>query len=156
MNEKRRRQAALLELLRERELSNQNEMVALLKKCGFPSTQASISRDVRELGLIKVDGHYIPTGALVGPQARPGSDGPANELITNVASAGANLVVVRTAVGAASAVAVDLDRRLTKDVVGTLAGDDTIFVAVRSRSAQGRVVSLLRRMVRPELGAATS
>lgn len=64
-------------------------------------------------------------------------------LVTHVDTAGSNLIVVRTAVGAASSIAVALDSRQLGEVVGTLAGDDTIFIAVRSRAAQGSVLSVL-------------
>ncbi len=65
-------------------------------------------------------------------------------LIIDVATAGANLIVVRTTPGAAGAVGLRLDQRLGQDVIGTIAGDDTVFVAVSSRAAQGRVLGRIR------------
>lgn len=143
MKDKRRRQSALLRLIRQERVSSQAEIVSRLAGMGFAATQASVSRDLRELGLIKVGGRYVPAGRVVGRAPAP-ADGPVSELITDVAAVGANLVVVRTREGAASAVAVELDHHALPEVAGTLAGDDTIFVAVRSRSAQGRVVAMLR------------
>jgi transcriptional regulator of arginine metabolism len=61
----------------------------------------------------------------------------------SVEPVGANLVVIKTPVGSANVVAVDLDRKELPDIAGTVAGDDTIFVAVRSRAAQGRVMAFL-------------
>lgn len=69
-------------------------------------------------------------------------------LITAVDPVGANLIVIRTRVGAASTVAVGVDGERFTDVIGTIAGDDTLFIAVRSRSGQGRVVAALKsRMI---------
>ena len=142
MNKKRDRQTRLKKLLRNRPLATQDEMVRLLKESGFPATQSSISRDVRELGFVRLNGRYIPATKLTSsaPEGLPDRD---NELIISVQAVGANLVIVKTPPGAANAVAIDLDRRGFEDVVGTVAGDDTIFVAVRSRAGQGRLLATL-------------
>jgi transcriptional regulator of arginine metabolism len=146
--EKARRQDALLRLIQEREVANQHEIVRWLRKTGVSATQASISRDIRELGLVKVGGRYVPSDGLIDREAAVRSPVAENGLITGYEPVGANLVIVRTRIGAASAVAVELDRLHARDIAGTIAGDDTIFVAIRSRSAQGRVVSLLSAMRR--------
>ncbi len=151
---KRARQAALLRLLRRRPVTRQQEIVALMQAQGYVITQSSVSRDLRELGLVKAAGRYVPLARLR-PQGgrRRSADGPVHELVTEVDAAGAHLVVIRTPVGAASAVAVELDRRRLPGVVGTVAGDDTIFAAVRSRAAQGRLVALLRSWINRPRGA---
>lgn len=146
MREKRHRQAALLRLVRERAVANQRQMVRTLRQLGFAATQASVSRDLRELGLVKVDGVYRALARLGSGRAVAAPADPLSKLITAVEPVGANLIVVRTRVGAASTVAVELDRRQCPEIAGTIAGDDTIFVAVRSRSAQGRAVALLQRV----------
>jgi transcriptional regulator of arginine metabolism len=143
MNRKGARQAALLQLVGDRNVANQREIVRALKKLGLDATQASVSRDVRELGLVKVNHRYVPMSRL-SSAGGDGQEDPLYGLITATEPVGANLVVVRTATGAASVVAAALDRLGLEDVVGTLAGDDTIFLAVRSRSAQGRVIAHLR------------
>jgi transcriptional regulator of arginine metabolism len=140
---KRRRQAELLRLVRQQPVGDQAEMVALLRERGFSATQASVSRDVRELGLVKANGHYTPVSRLSGPANEADDLRHVGDLVTAAVPAGANLIVIKTAVGAASAVAVDLDQTPGEDIVGTIAGDDTIFVAVRSRAAQGRVLARL-------------
>ena len=142
MGPKQERQLAIRKLVRERAVANQSELVEQLEKAGIAGTQASVSRDIRELGLIKVNGRYRA------PARRETSaeGGTASELITDLVPVGANLVVIRTAVAAASAVAAELDRLELSDIVGTIAGDDTIFVAVRSRAAQGRAMHALRHM----------
>lgn len=141
---KEERQALLARLAREHALENQQQIVELLCKKGLEVTQASVSRDIRELGLVKVDGRYVRVGEVRRRKGDFEKDLRLDELITAVDSAGASLVVVRTANGAAGAVAVALDERKLPDIVGTIAGDDTIFIAVRSRAAQGRVTAFLR------------
>jgi transcriptional regulator of arginine metabolism len=143
--EKRRRQTALLRVVRDHAAGSQRELIRFLRKAGFSATQASVSRDLRELGLVKVNGRYqhLPRPGRIG-QAAPG--GPFHELITSMEPIGANLVLVRTRVGAAPAVAIEIDARHADEIAGTLAGDDTILVVVRSRAAQGRAVVLLQRL----------
>ena len=144
MKRKRERQAALLKLIRRRRLKSQEEIVRMLNSKGFAAGQASVSRDLRELGVVKVGGRYtLPDRA--GPAAA--ANGHGNELIVSAEPVGANLVVIRTVIGAANTIAVGLDRLESSDIVGTVAGDDTIFVAVRSRTGQGRVVTAVNQMV---------
>ncbi|MGE0482177.1 MAG: arginine repressor [Phycisphaerae bacterium] len=148
MSDKAQRQAALLRLARQKRLSGQEEIVRLMQKAGFSMTQASVSRDIRELGLVKVRGRYLPVAELP-PGGRDAAPNPVPGLISEVAAAGANLVVVRTTAGGASAVAAAIDALNLPDEIGSIAGDDTMFIAVRSRSAQGRLVGLLRAWTRP-------
>src|SRR5438552_3164941 len=141
--EKERRQEALLMLVREKPVANQRQIVDWMRLAGFSATQASISRDVRELGLVKLRGRYLPAeGALTGAEIGP-PDQPVFGLITDFEPIGANLIVVHTAIGAASSVGVALDEKQLDEVAGTVAGDDTLFVAVRSRSHQGRLLAML-------------
>jgi transcriptional regulator of arginine metabolism len=149
MSDKRTRQTALLDLTRDRSVATQEEMVALLRERGFLSTQSSISRDVRELGLVRINGRYVPAAAATADESAKRLPDYDNELIMYVEPVGANLIVVKTPPGSASPVAIDMDRLGSPDIVGTVAGDDTVFVAVRSRAAQGRVVALLPRVATP-------
>jgi len=147
MKDKRTRQRFLMRLTRRQPFSTQDEMVEKLRESGFPSTQSSISRDVRELGLVRLNGRYVPAVDAGGTtDLLPVHD---SELIIACEPVGANLIVVRTPPGAASAVAIDLDRKQLSDIAGTVAGDDTIFVAVRSRAAQGRVLAVLPNVTGP-------
>jgi transcriptional regulator of arginine metabolism len=145
MTEKRRRQSALLRLLRRSAVGNQVEIVRRLQEAGYQATQASVSRDLRELGLVKLGGRYQSVTALNTARGSNPADG-LHELIIAVEPVGANLIVVRTRVGAAGTVAVEIDRAHSAGVAGTIAGDDTILVAVKSRSAQGRAVAWLGQM----------
>lgn len=133
----------------ERVVSSQEELVRLLRKAGINATQASISRDVRELGFVRVQGRYVSAEGFDRAAGRAGEPAFESELVISVEPVGANLIVVKTPPGGASAVAYDLDGRDHAEIAGTVAGDDTIFVAVRSRSAQGRVLALLRRKGNP-------
>lgn len=145
--DKRHRQSTLLRLVRKHAAVNQAALVELLKKAGFSANQASVSRDLRELGIVKARGRYRVAATLRVPRSSPTNDAM-HELITNCEPVGANILVVRTKIGAASTVAVEIDRRQLPEVAGTLAGDDTIFLAVKSRSAQGRILALLREIAR--------
>jgi transcriptional regulator of arginine metabolism len=146
--DKFRRQAALLRLIRSQPVENQEQIVAMMLREGFRVTQASVSRDIREMGLVKLAGRYLSAKRALAKQP----DGPRLELevglITGLEPVGANLVVVKTRVGAASSVAVVLDHELGETAAGTIAGDDTVFVAVRSRCDQGQVVARLNAWLR--------
>lgn len=154
MSDKLARQRALLRLVRSRSVASQQEIVAQMRSHGFRVTQASISRDVRELGLIKASGRYVPFASV--QPAGPGGDlvGRIGGLVTRIIPAGANLIVLHSTVGAAGNVAAALDAQHFPDVLSTVAGDDTVFIAVRSRAAQGRVMAALKSFIRPRLAEA--
>jgi transcriptional regulator of arginine metabolism len=139
--DKRRRQAALRRLVRGRPVESQNQIVALMRREGIRVTQSSVSRDIREMGLVKLSGRYVPAAQALAAPPDSLSLHPEVALITGVEPVGANLVTVKTRVGAASPVAIMLDHELGTILAGTIAGDDTVFVAVRSRCDQGHVVA---------------
>lgn len=140
--DKKRRQARILELIASRTVGSQSEIVSLLREKEIVATQASISRDIRELGLIKLDGSYIHANGI----SQIGAESPAtrNESIISITPVGANLIVVNTRPGNANAIAESLDSLRQPDMVGSIAGDNTIFIAVLSRAAQGRIMAILR------------
>jgi len=123
---KQARRKKILGLIRARPIATQEELRELLERVGVPATQSSVSRDLEELGVVKVHGHY----------ALPRSNGAATRGLLSLDPAGENLVVARTEPGLASAVAVEIDGAAIPEVVGTLAGEDTIFIAVAERKAQ--------------------
>lgn len=143
MSDKQQRQAALVKVLRNRPELSQHELADLLTRKGVRATQAGVSRDLRELGLLKIRGKYVTAEQAVGRSGQF-SDGLDTELVTGVSAVGANIVIVRTRSGAANAFAFTLDEIACPDIAGTIAGDDTIFIAVASRAAQGRVVAMLK------------
>ena len=134
-----RRQQAILEILRERSISRQAELVGLLRARGIDATQSSVSRDLRQMGVAKRAEGYQP------PEVRADStDLPPEEFLRGAEPAGPNLTVIRTAVGAASRVAVFLDRSGWPEIVGTLSGDDTIFVATAGAAEQRALLARMR------------
>jgi transcriptional regulator of arginine metabolism len=128
--DKTKRQRKILSLIRARRIGTQQELTAQLERAGFAATQSSISRDLEDLGVVKQHGFYtLPVAA----------DAAAARGLLGLDAAGECLVVAKCEPGHASAVAVEIDRAGIPEIVGTLAGEDTIFIAVLERKAQ-RVV----------------
>jgi transcriptional regulator of arginine metabolism len=131
---KSQRQAAILDIVNRVAIHSQEQLRRRLRARGFDVTQATLSRDVRDLGLLKrsADGAY--QGGQAEPVASPGAgvalDRALAEYATGVDRA-QQLVVVRTGPGQAPPLALAIDRARLSDVVGTLAGDDTILVIAR-------------------------
>jgi transcriptional regulator of arginine metabolism len=128
---KRFRQGQILNLVREQRIHTQEEIAAELNKRGIPATQVTLSRDLRELRLVKTPEGYSEMG-----HDEPGSDFAelAAEFITDIRMA-QNLLVLRTDPGHASPVAVALDQANWPEVVGTIGGDDTILVVTADNAA---------------------
>lgn len=135
------RQAALLEAVRAQSLGTQAELVSALKRSGIAATQASVSRDVAELGLIKAGGRWRSAPAAVPGLADP--ELPLRSLVRQVLSAGENLVIIKCRVGAAQQVALALDGLARPELLGTVAGDDTLFAAVGSAKAARSLMEFL-------------
>jgi transcriptional regulator of arginine metabolism len=140
------RQQALAALLRTRQVSSQARMLEHLRGQGFDATQATISRDLDDLGAVKVRG---PDGRLVYalPEADNGRDDAGRDEVRRMLGASllaivpsGNLVVLRTPPGHASALASTLDRAGVAGVAGTVAGDDTVLV-VCTEHTPGRVMA---------------
>lgn len=131
---KSRRQAAILELVDREPLHSQERLRRRLRQRGFEATQATISRDIADLGLVKRagDGAYQRPGADVSnPEtALAALERAATEFLRRVERV-QQLVVVRTGIGQAQPLAIALDRAQLPEVVGTIAGDDTILVIAR-------------------------
>ncbi|HUE81503.1 MAG TPA: hypothetical protein VMM84_05250 [Pyrinomonadaceae bacterium] len=120
------RQKKILTLIQARTVGTQEELTALLESAGVPATQSSVSRDLEELGVIKHHGRYT----------LPRTNGAAVRGLLALEVAGDNLVIAKTEPGLASAVAVEIDREPIPEIVGTLAGEDTIFIAVSGPKEQ--------------------
>jgi transcriptional regulator of arginine metabolism len=144
---KPRRQAALLEVVEHEAVRSQEQLRRRLLARGFDVTQATLSRDIKELGLLKrsSDGAYQPAGADQAPGATTlGTLGRAlTEFLLKIEPV-QQLVVLKTGAGQAQLLAVALDRARLDDVVGTLAGDDTILVIARDPKAAQAVVKTLQ------------
>lgn len=128
-SDKQTRQRAILDAVADGDLATQSDIVRTLSKRGIHAAQASVSRDIVELGLVKAGGVYRTAPAGVGV-ADP--ELPLRTWVRAVEAAGPNLVVVRCDPGTAQGVARALDVVRPRGVVGTVAGDDTIFVAMRT------------------------
>jgi transcriptional regulator of arginine metabolism len=125
---KQQRQRLIADWLRQHRIGSQEELVARLDLAGVPTTQATVSRDLDELGAVRVRGGYrLPEQLETGNAAR--LDSLLADWVTDIVPAG-NLVVLRTPPGSANLVANALDVAGLAEVAGTIAGDDTIFVAL--------------------------
>jgi transcriptional regulator of arginine metabolism len=131
---KARRQGAILELIESEPLHSQEQLRRRLLKAGFEATQATISRDIKELGLVKRsgDGAYQRLGAdAISPEtALTALERAAAEFLRRVDRV-QQLVVVRTGAGQAQPLALAIDRARLAETVGTIAGDDTILVIAK-------------------------
>jgi transcriptional regulator of arginine metabolism len=132
VSSKSARQAAVLDVIRTRRVTSQDQLRQLLGKAGFAVTQATVSRDIRELRLVKVPGaegigHYTLPEEW---ESTPPLQSLLPSLYVSAAGTG-NLLVVRTMTGGAQAVALAIDWEDWPEVLGTIAGDDTILVICR-------------------------
>jgi transcriptional regulator of arginine metabolism len=142
--DRRKRHLKILELISTRAIHTQEDLAEALAGAGWEVTQPSVSRDIAALGLLKVDGAYRrpPRNTdTQDPDERRIADG-----VLTCESAGDAIVVLHTPPGEANRVAVALDRLAWPDVVGTIAGDDTIFLAVKDGTAQRRVLREVRKL----------
>jgi transcriptional regulator of arginine metabolism len=136
----------ILRHLRSGAVRRQSDLVGLLKQDGFEVTQSSVSRDMRELGVLKANGRYLPPGEEVS-QAQ-GSFSAIERFVRDIRTAGPSITVIRTSVGAAGSVAVAIDKAAWPEAVGTISGDDTIFVATQDGQAQAALLARLRSAFR--------
>jgi transcriptional regulator of arginine metabolism len=147
------RQGAILRLVAERQLSTQVDLVQALREEGVDAVQATVSRDIAQLGLVKVRG---ASGRLV--YAHPGAAdldrlaelaAALKRWVVGIEPTG-NLVVLRTPPGCANAVARAIDEVALPEVAGCIAGDDTIFLAARERVAAAELAEQLRHHLEGE------
>ena len=144
---KLQRQRRIVQLLRSRQVSSQEELASLLARNGERVTQATLSRDLEDLGAVKVreDGRVVYRLPEEPPHGDEWLHRMLQEFAVEVAASG-NLVVVKTPPGGANAVARALDGAGIKDVIGTVAGDDTIIVVCREGVRGQTVARRLRSM----------
>lgn len=142
--DRRKRHLKILELVSTRAIRTQEELAEALAAEGWQVTQSSVSRDIAALRLVKVDGIYRK--APPPPRGADPNEARIAEGVLAVDEAGEALVVLHTPPGEANRVGVALDRLAWPELLGTIAGDDTIFVAVAGAPAQRRVVARLRAL----------
>ncbi len=132
--DKERRQQKIINLVRGGKIATQGELTTHLERAGYAVTQSSVSRDIVELGIIKRQGCYVIPPMEGATRARG---------LIALEAAGDALVVARCEPGLASSVAVEIDGSSLPEIVGTLAGEDTIFIAVRDRRTQRAAIRKL-------------
>src|SRR5258706_15458368 len=135
---KRERQKKLLNLIRAKRIGTQEALRAHLERAGVPATQSSLSRDLEELGVVKHHGSY----------ALPHANGDSARGLLSLDAAGDVLIVAKCLPGRASAVAVEIDDAELTEIVGTLAGEDLIFIAGPDQKAQRGAIKKVWEMVK--------
>lgn len=145
------RHTAILTLIEQHEIETQDELTAYLQKDGIKTTQATVSRDIKNLGLVKVpikDGRY-----KYAPAIRSGNN--LNERFMQVFShcvisiqCSGNLVVIKTIAGSANVAAEAIDSLNYPEVMGTIAGDNTIFIAVRGEEFAHEIADRFEGLMR--------
>ena len=143
---KQRRQRAMADLIRSDPIASQEELAERLSRLGFVVTQATISRDLEQIGAVKVRRAGQLSYSLAGEvRAAPGPRLAAvlREFARSIETA-ANLVVIKTPPGSAHLIGVALDQSDLEEIVGTICGDDTIFVACSSAGKAAELATRLR------------
>ncbi len=142
--DRKKRLLRIMEVISTRAVRTQDELVDILNAEGWDVTQSSVSRDVAALRLAKVEGAYrrpVPAPSVADPDEQRIAEG-----VLALDPAGDVLLVLHTPPGEANRVAVAMDRLAWPEIVGTIAGDDTIFVAVRDHAAQKQVAKNIRSL----------
>jgi transcriptional regulator of arginine metabolism len=137
------RQGQILKIVRSKEIYTQDELARELQLVGIPATQVTLSRDIRELGLAKTGNGYRPVPV---ESAGPRLEDVVNEILQDIRIA-QNQLILKTSPGNASALAVVLDREELDEVVGTLAGDDTVLVITPDSDTANKLRQRLLSMI---------
>ena len=145
------RQSKILELISTREIGSQDELVAYLKAANFDITQATISRDIKELGLIKIltsEGKYKYSLMESGDQIVSNKNiSIFKESVISIKSAN-NLCVIKTVKGLACGICSMIDKLNVEDVLGAVYGDDTVMVILPSNSSALNCTNTLEQLIR--------
>ncbi|MEX2496314.1 MAG: hypothetical protein WD448_09510 [Woeseia sp.] len=136
------RRNAIRRVLESRPAATQQDLLGALTAQGFHATQSSVSRDLKNLGAIKTGAGYILPGTET-----EGEDEIAKvaDLLRDLRAAGPNLLVIKTAIGAAQRVALALDRSAWPEIVGNVGGDDTVFAATTTAAEQRTLMQKITR-----------
>ena len=142
-----RRQNAIIEIITNYEIEKQEELVDKLNESGYPSTQATVSRDIKQLGLVKMHG---TKKKFKYTQVKYTTDGISvkfgnlfKESVLSIQTAG-NMIVIRTVTGGANSAAAFLDKQEFEEILGTIAGDDCIFAVASSPDAAQDIARTLK------------
>lgn len=148
MSEREQRRLRILAIVSDRAIHTQEELAAALAQEGWTTSQSTVSRDITELGLVKMNGFYRRPRSPIVPESSADEQW-VGEGVLRLATAGETLIVLHTLPGDAQSVARAIDRLAWPEVVGTVAGDDTVFVATPSRRAQRSLERRFGRLVIP-------
>lgn len=136
------RQNAIQQILASGPADTQQFLVDQLTALGFEATQSSVSRDLKDINAIKTTaGYELPSQSV----AADDEIAKVTDLLRDLQSAGPNLLVIKTAIGAAQRVALALDRCGWPEIVGNVGGDDTVFTATSTAAAQRNLISKIER-----------
>jgi len=146
---KARRQAVILDVIREQQVRSQEQLRRQMRGAGFDVTQATLSRDIRELGLAKFaapdGGSHYAAGAEGAPGVRPHLEQLLPTMLVSAEGVGP-LLVLKTTTGAAQALGLAVDGAGWSEIIGTIAGDDAILVITRSERGRRAVQARLREL----------
>lgn len=138
-------------VIKDKDIGTQNEIVSMLRSAGYEATQATVSRDIQELGLIK---EQLPGGGF--RYVKP-PDPKLQKLRTLFAEAvikidfSENFIVIHTLSGSANTAAALIDRMNNSEIMGTIAGDDTVLIIIKHKDVAEHVAEELKKLVDPEL-----
>ena len=149
---KKNRQMKILEIITRHEVETQDDLIDLLKEENYYVTQATISRDIRELDLIKIttpSGKYKYTVGAHSTHDASKKHHIGSAIINSVRSIeyGGNLIVIKTNPGMSDAVAIEVDNISAHEILGCIAGDDTVFVAMRDALSAEKVCAKIKEFV---------
>lgn len=157
---KKRRQQEIIDIIHRYEVETQEDLARYLNEAGYSVTQATVSRDIREMSLVKVPGVRVRQRYMTAADAGGGGSGNdglerryagvLQDGIVSMEQAG-NLLVIRTVGGMAMAVAAAVDALKMDGIVGSIAGDDTIMCAVKTPDLVGRVMEQLRETLKKKM-----
>jgi transcriptional regulator of arginine metabolism len=140
------RRGAIVRILRAGLVRKQEDLVRLLKKEGHEVTQSSVSRDLRDMGVLKASGRYVlPPDEVIRTH---GNFEALVQFVRELRRAGPSLTILKTTIGAAQSVAVAIDKAEWPEVAGTISGDDTIFIATANSRAQDELLGRLQSIFR--------
>ncbi len=146
---KKNRHQQLMRLILEKEVKTQGELTELLREQGFAVTQATVSRDINELGLIKTNaasgGYKYAASTPREPEKLSEHLDIFSKAVVSIDSA-LNQIVIKTYAGMAQAVAASIDKLLSEEILGSIAGDDTVLLIVRSANDAQLTASKLARI----------
>ncbi len=147
---RQKRQSQILKIIAENDIKTQEQLTEELKKNGFDTTQATVSRDIKELGLIKIsssDGGYKYASKQPGTSVEPKHIDIFSGAVLSVSYA-LHTIVIKTYPGMAQAVCASFDALLGNKILGSIAGDDTILIITESEDAAGEMCEELKKYFR--------